>query len=186
MNLKNNYLTKITGVLFLIIAATLGVHEGRSLDAYKDSAGIVTICDGDTLNVQMGDKATPAQCDERLRQAVAKHAGGLKGLPEGLPDVVVLGSFDAAYNIGEYGFLSSTTYKHLLLRDYEAAGAAILKFKYLTITENGKHVKYDCSQLVKGAPNKVCYGLWLRRQWEAKAIGNKFSTVQEALAALPH
>lgn len=181
MSLKNNYLSKLTGVLFLSAAAILGVHEGRSLVAYKDSAGYVTICDGDTSNVKMGDVATPAECDARLKKAVEKHAVALAGLPDGLPDVVALGSLSLSYNIGTYGFKGAQVYKQLLLRDYKAAGQAALRWKFITV--NGK--KYDCSQLVNGKPNKVCYGLWLRRQWEAKAIGNEFKTVQEALAALP-
>lgn len=37
--------------------------EGRSLTAYRDPLGVVTICDGDTHGVKMGDVRTPAQCD---------------------------------------------------------------------------------------------------------------------------
>jgi GH24 family phage-related lysozyme (muramidase) len=181
MNQKNSYVAKAAGVLFMAIAAVVTVHEGRSLVAYKDSAGVLTICDGDTKDVRAGQKATPAQCDDRLRRSITEHAKGLDGLPAGLPDVVVLGSVDFTYNIGVQAMQGSSTYSSLLLRDYSTAGLNVLKWKYITV--NGK--KYDCSQLVHGAPNKVCYGLWLRRQWQARAIGNQFSSVQEALQALP-
>lgn len=197
MNLKNNYLTRAAGALFLSIAAVVGVHEGRSLTAYYDSANVLTICDGDTSNVRPGQKATHAECDDRLRKGIAAHAEALTGLPEGLPDVVVLGSVDLAYNIGVNGFKTSSVYKALAVKDYKAAGLAVLKWKYISqrtaprpglgweYNPKTKVWRFDCSQSISGAPNKVCYGLWQRRLWQAKAIGNEFKSPQEAVAAIP-
>jgi lysozyme len=51
-----------------ILLAFVPEKEGRSLPAYLDPLGKVTICDGDTHNVRLGDVATPQQCDERLVQ----------------------------------------------------------------------------------------------------------------------
>jgi len=197
MSLKSSYISRAAGALFLSIAAVVGVHEGRSLVAYYDSANVLTICDGDTRDVRPGQKATPAQCDERLRKGIADHARALDGLPEGLPDVVVLGSVDLSYNIGVYGFRSSSVKSALMLRDYKAAGKAVLKWKYISQKKapapakgwvyipGTKMWRFDCSQSIDGAPNKVCYGLWQRRLWQAKAIGNEFRSPQEAIAALP-
>lgn len=178
MPLKSNLLSKVTGALFGVIAIVIGVHEGRSLVSYQDSAGVWTICDGETLGVKKGQKATQAQCDDMLRKGIARHAEALQGLPQDLPDVVLLGAVDSAYNVGVYGFSSSTTKKCLANKDYTCASKNWLKWKYITLP-NGK--KFDCST----PGNKVCSGLWDRRQWQAKALGNQFKSVQEALAALP-
>lgn len=197
MSLKSSYITRAAGALFLSIAAVVGVHEGRSLVAYYDAANVLTICDGDTRDVQPGQKATPAQCDDRLRKGIADHAKALDGLPEGLPDVVVLGSVDLAYNIGVQGFANSSVRRALMLKDYRAAGRAVLQWKFIsqrkapapaagwTYNPKLKMWRFDCSQLLNGAPNKVCYGLWQRRLWQAKAIGNEFRSPQEAVAAVP-
>ena len=82
-----------------------------------------------------------------------------------------------AYNVGVTGFSNSSAKRYLISKQYKQAGQAVLQWKYITL--NGK--KYDCS--IKG--NKVCYGLWKRRLWQSKAIGNEFKSVQEAVAALP-
>lgn len=177
MALKSNLLSRITGTLFGVIAVVVGVHEGRSLVSYQDSAGVWTICDGETLGVKRGQKATEAQCDDMLRKGIARHAEALRDLPQGLPDVVLLGAIDSAYNVGVYGFRGSTSAKCLANKDYECAARNWLRWKYITV--NGK--KFDCST----PGNKVCAGLWERRKWQAKALGNQFKSVQEALAALP-
>jgi len=178
MPLKSNILSKVTGALFGVIAVVVGVHEGRSLVSYQDSAGVWTICDGETLGVKPGQKATEAQCDETLRKGIARHAVALEGLPQDLPDVVLLGAIDSAYNVGVHGFSTSSSKKCLMNKDYSCASANWLRWKYITLP-SGK--KYDCST----PGNKVCSGLWQRRLWQAKALGNQFKSVQEALAALP-
>jgi lysozyme len=76
---------KAGGALALLIglvgAGTAGAligdirdDEGRRLHAYKDIGQIVTICDGDTHNVRMGQVATNAECDERTAQQLLIHA----------------------------------------------------------------------------------------------------------------
>lgn len=195
MPLKSKLVSRVAGVLFAAVVAVVGVNEGRSLVAYKDPAGILTICDGETLGVKAGEKRTEAQCDETLRKGIARHATALAGLPEDLPDAVLVGSLDLVYNIGTYGFSSSRVKKALAGRDYKAAGDAVLAWRYISQakapapalgwTYDGKRWRFDCSQSFNGKRNKVCWGLWERRQWQAKAIGNEFKTVQDAIAALP-
>jgi GH24 family phage-related lysozyme (muramidase) len=197
MSLKSSYISRAAGALFVTIAAVVGVHEGRSLVAYYDSANVLTICDGDTRDVKPGQKATPAECDDRLRKGIADHAKALDGLPEGLPDVVVLGSVDLSYNIGVYGFRGSEVYAQLMLRNYNAAANAVLRWRYISQSKApapaagwvyspaSKKWRFDCSQILNGAPNKVCYGLWKRRLWQSQAIGNQFKSLQEAVTAVP-
>lgn len=184
MSLKSKVIGAIAGTTLLGggITSVVQHNEGYSNVAYKDSAGVWTICYGETKGVYKGLYLTRKQCDTQLVQSITEHAEALSGLPDGLPDVVILGSIDMSYNTGVYGFKNSTQKKHLMQKDYAKAGQAVLAWRYITLP-NGS--KYDCSQLVNGKPNKVCWGVWERRQWQSKAIGNQFKTVQEAVAALP-
>lgn len=176
MPLKSKLVSRAAGALFGLIAVVVGLNEGRSLVSYQDPVGVWTICDGETLGVKPGERRTEAQCDATLRKGIARHAEALHGLPEDLPDAVLIGAVDLTYNIGVYGFQSSTVKRALAEKDYKAAGAAVLRWRYVTIGTR----KFDCSQ-----PNKVCSGLWKRRLWQAKAIGNQFPSAQAAVAALP-
>ncbi len=168
------------GGLLVAASAIVSYNEGYKEVAYRDSADVWTICYGETKNVKPGQVKNKAQCDAQLVESLKLHGSVLNDLPKDIPPVVALGSLDMAYNIGVSGFNNSTAKKWILLRDYKRAGEAVLSWRY--ITRNGK--KYDCSQLVHGKPNKVCWGLWERRQWEAKAIGNQFETPEKAIAAL--
>lgn len=175
--------TKIVGALAAstllgsALLTSLTSLEGTEYTAYFDSAGVLTICSGDTTNVRKGQRASPSECRQRLKDGIAQHANALRGLPESLPDAVVLGAVSNVFNIGEYGFNNSSQKKCLARGDYACAKAATLRWRYITV--NGR--KFDCST----PGNRVCWGLWERRQWEARAMGNEFKTVQEALAALP-
>lgn len=179
MSLRNKIVGSLAGASLLGggITAVIQNNEGYSSTAYRDSAGVPTICYGETKGVQMGQKRSLSDCQKQLIQSAGEHSKALVGLPESLPDVVLLGSLDMAYNVGVSGFSNSMVKRELKRGDYRAAGQAVLQWKYITI--NGK--KYDCS--IKG--NKICYGLWKRRLWQSKAIGNEFKSVQAAVAALP-
>ena len=182
MSLKNKIAAAVLGASLLggSITTVVKHNEGYSTSAYKDSAGVWTICYGETKGVFKGMYATQKQCSVQLVQSITEHAKALEGLPESLPDVVVLGSIDMTYNIGVYGFKNSTVKQLLMKKDYAAAERAVLAWRYITV--NGK--KYNCSQLVNGKPNKVCWGLWERRQWQAKAIGNRYDSLESAVNAL--
>lgn len=182
MSLKNKIAAALlsAGLLGGGITTVVKHNEGYSQTAYKDSAGVWTICYGETKGVYKGLYYTRKQCDEQLVQSIKEHSKALQGLPEDLPDVVVLGSLDMVYNIGISGFNNSTVKQYLMHKDYTAASRAVLSWRY--ITRNGK--KYDCSQLINGKPNRVCWGLWERRQWQSKAIGNQYGSVQSAVNAL--
>lgn len=197
MPLKSKLVSRAAGAMFGFIAAVVGVHEGRSLIAYLDPVGVWTICDGETQGVKPGETRTEAQCDATLRKGIARHAEALAGLPEGLPDAVLVGAVDLTYNIGTGGFRSSRVYKALAVQDYKTAGAAVLAWRFVSQTKapapalgwtynsKTKRWQFDCSQSFNGKRNTVCWGLWERRQWQAKAIGNQFKSAQDAVLALP-
>lgn len=179
MSISNKVKAALAGATLLggSITAVIQHNEGLSLTAYKDSAGIPTICYGETKGVQMGQEVTLTQCQERLIQSAGEHAKALDGLPMTLTDVQLLGALDLTYNIGVSGFKNSTVKRKLIQGDNKGAAQAVLAWRYITV----KGKKYDCS--VKG--NKVCYGLWKRRVWESLAIGNEFKSMQAAVAAMP-
>lgn len=183
MNISSKVKTALASatVLGASITAVIQHNEGLSLKAYTDSAGVPTICYGETKGVSMGQTATLTQCKQQLIQSAGEHAKALDGLPMSLTDVQLLGALDMTYNIGVSGFRNSTTKRKLMQGDTKGAAQAVLSWRYITV----KGKKYDCSTLVKGKPNKVCWGLWERRQWEAKAIGNEYKSMQAAVAAMP-
>lgn len=166
-----------TGLMHAALVTVVQHNEGYSERAYQDGAGVWTICYGETKGVTASQTHSKAQCDAQLQASLGEHAVALVGLPEGLPDVAVLGALDMAYNIGVEGFASSTAKARLAQKDYRGAADAVLRWKYITV--NGQ--KFDCSTF----GNTLCYGLWKRRLWQASAIRGDYKTVQEALAALP-
>lgn len=174
----NPWIKRITGasILALATAGVVKLNEGYSESSYYDSAGVLTICHGETKGVKVGEVRTKAQCDTQLQESLSEHAKVFDGIPASPPDVVALGVIDMAYNVGVYGFNTSKVKKAIIRGDYTQASKEVLSWKY--ITRNGK--KYDCS--IPG--NKVCYGLWKRRVWQSQAIGNQFKNPQEALEAL--
>jgi GH24 family phage-related lysozyme (muramidase) len=187
-------MSRIAGTLFACCAAVVMYNEGYKEVAYKDSAGIYTICYGETNGVRQGQVSTKAACDKQLNASINSHSAALVGLPEGIPDVVLVGALDVAYNIGVTAFRESSIYSALLLRNYEDAGKAILMYKYITVNPKkypdailagAARNKYDCSQFVQGKPNTVCYGLWRRRMWQSQAVSNKYETPEVAVRMLP-
>lgn len=169
----------IMGAGFAAASTIIMVNEGYRETSYKDGAGVWTICYGETKGVTEGMRKTKEQCTAQLKESMKTHSKALEGLPDSTPKVVVLGSLDFAYNAGVSGFNNSTIKRYLLEGDYENAGKAVLAWRYITITKNGKKVKFDCS--VKG--NKRCWGLWERRLIQSDMIGNRIS-VEEALRRL--
>lgn len=163
-------------VFLAAVAGTIGYNEGYKTTAYLDSAGVPTVCYGSTKDVTHPSKVSDAECKVRLANDLELHVQALGGLPNDLPDTVLLGSTDMAYNIGVHGFKNSSVYTALKNHDYTQASKNVLKWRYITV--NGK--RYDCS--IKD--NKVCYGLWKRRLWQSAAIGNTFKTLDEATGAL--
>lgn len=197
MSLRTKVIAALTGATMLggAITGVVKHNEGLSLTAYKDSAGIPTICYGETKGVKMGQRATLSDCKKQLIQSAGEHAKALDGLPTQLSDVSLVGSIDFIYNVGVAGFNGSAVKQHLKNLDYAAAGEAVLGWRYISkyqqkspgagwVHKGGNRWTFDCSQYINGKRNKVCWGLWERRQWQSKAIGNQYKDVGAALAGL--
>lgn len=197
MSLRTKVIAALTGATMLggAITGVVQHNEGLSLTAYKDSVGVPTICYGETKGVKMGQRATLSDCQRQLIESAGAHAKALDGLPMQLSDVALVGSVDFIYNIGVAGFNSSAVKRHLKSLNYAAAGKAILDWRYISkyqqkspgigwVYKGSNRWTFDCSQYINGQRNKVCWGLWERRQWQSKAIGNQYKNVNAAAAAL--
>lgn len=197
MSLRTKVIAALTGTTMLggAITGVVRHNEGLSLSAYKDSAGVPTICYGETKGVKMGQRATLSDCQKQLIESAGAHAKALDGLPMQLSDVALVGSVDFIYNVGVAGFNGSSVKRHLKNLDYAAAGKAVLGWRYISkyrqkspgigwVYKGSNRWTFDCSQYINGQRNKVCWGLWERRQWQSKAIGNQYKNVNAAVAAL--
>ncbi len=97
-----------------VAAYVIPIFEGREHQAYLDVGNVPTICEGDTNNVQMGDVATDAECDERTRREIYRIDRIIDRyvkVPLRPYQRAALISF--IYNVGEGAFKSSTLLKKL-------------------------------------------------------------------------
>lgn len=197
MSLRTKVIAALTGATMLggAITGVVQHNEGLSLTAYKDSAGIPTICYGETKGVKMGQRAALSDCQKQLIESAGEHAKALDGLPVQLSDVALVGSVDFIYNVGVAGFNGSAVKRHLKNLDYAAAGKAVLDWRYISkyqqkspgtgwVYRGDNRWTFDCSQYINGQRNRVCWGLWERRQWQAKAIGNRYDSIESAVNVL--
>ena len=131
MNLRNKIaIGALTGVLGMT-GAVVSWFEGRSLVAYLDPVGIPTICEGVTLGVKLGDRATPAQCDQLLQRELRVALTAVdRQVRVPLPDTrrAALASF--VYNVGERQFSSSTLLRLLNAGDARGACAQLSRWVY--------------------------------------------------------
>jgi lysozyme len=114
------------GAAIALAAAIIAPWEGRELRAYRDIVGVPTICFGETRGVQMGDVATPAECDTMLARGVAEFERAIRPcLPATLPDQTRAAFVSAAYNIGSAGFCRSSMSRKALAGDLFGACEAL-------------------------------------------------------------
>lgn len=120
--------------------------EGKENRAYKDVAGIVTICYGHTgPDVKMGMVKTDAECDALFISDVKKHQAPITtGHKANCIGNVLLNynQRDAVtsfiFNVGNGAFCASTMARKLKASDFE--GAALEFPKWNKSTVNGKKV----------------------------------------------
>jgi lysozyme len=128
------------------------VHEGRRLQAYADSGGVWTICDGITRGVKMGHVATHEECDKRLAEELSHAAAVIdRKVTVPMPATRRAALIDLVYNVGEGNFSRSTLLKKLNNGDVIGACEQIMRWMYVA----GK----DC----RIRANK-CFGIVRRRE----------------------
>ncbi len=153
MDKKATVPASILCVALAIASCFIPQHEGNSLKAYQDVAGVYTICGG-VAYVRPGATATAAECKSMTNSTIAKFMTQVVQLvPADTPAEILAADTSFAYNIGIVGFSGSSTRKlqndhkwrescDAMLRWYEAGG------KDCRIRENN------------------CAGVWNRRNDE--------------------
>ena len=106
-------------------------HEGVRHAAYLDAVNVPTICYGSTRKVYIDQRATPAECEERLLED-ATYAG--RGVARGVKVKLTQGQYDAlvsfVFNVGETQFYRSTLLRKINAGDCRGAGAEFDRWVY--------------------------------------------------------
>lgn len=144
----------LAGIVGVTAAAMLYTsiprEEGTELRAYRDIAGVWTICSGDTADVQPGQVATAQECRERLERQLIAHAEPVMRctprLREEGRDYQRAAAVSLAYNIGVGAYCRSTVDRRFDAGDWRGGCDAILMWDK--------------------AGGRVVRGLQLRRQRE--------------------
>ena len=90
--------------------------EGDRPDAYRDIAGVWTVCVGHTATAAPGQRKTPAECTALLRRDLAEHDRGLVAcVGREMPPQVHAAMLSLAFNVGVRALCHSGT--AALLRD---------------------------------------------------------------------
>lgn len=152
---------------FIAIVSREGYTETAVIPTRNDrpTVGFGSTFHADGTPVRLGDRTTPARA---LHTAQAHIAGEEKRFRASLPGVsLTQGEYDLyldfTYQYGTANWQGSSMRRQLLVGNYRAACDALLQWK--------RAGGYDCSTLVNGQPNKVCWGVWDRqRERHAKCI----------------
>ena len=111
----------------------------------------------DGTPVKIGDTTNPVRALVTMKAHIDKEeAAFIRSLPgtelhQGEYDIYM----KFAYQFGTGNWWKSSMRQRILVSDYKGACDALLAYRFAA--------KYDCSTLVNGKPNKICYGVWTRQ-----------------------
>lgn len=119
---------KVTSALIALIAT----FEGVSYYAYRDPVGIPTICFGETRGVKMGMKATPEQCDAKLKQRLVEFETDLRNcMPiDSVSDNPYMAIMSLSYNVGSNRVCNSSIGKYVKQGNIPSACNEFSKWVY--------------------------------------------------------
>lgn len=138
-------------------------------EAYTSSAVIPTKGDvptvgfGSTVHedgtrVRMGDTTTPHRALVKAAAHVSKEEAAFRASLPGA--YLTQGEFDVymdyTYNFGIGNWRASSMRREIMAGRYTQACDALLRYRY--------SAGYDCSTMVDGKRNRVCWGVWDRQQ----------------------
>ena len=134
-SLRNKLIAGAGGSAMLIASLFLGGKdgvEGRKYQAYKDVAGVWTVCDGHTGTDIIRDKTyTDEECDRLLwedLQPAKRTVDNLVKVPLGEYQRAALYSF--VFNVGSDAFSKSTLLKKLNIGDQRGACEEMRRWVY--------------------------------------------------------
>ncbi|PVB61594.1 lysozyme [Labrenzia sp. 011] len=116
--------TRLAGAVGAAAIALVGAWEGLRLSAYRDVAGVPTVCYGETRGVVLGDRHSKAECDAMLLSSLRKHEAGMRRClkaPDAIPARSYVAFVSLTYNIGVGAFCRSTAAKRLNRGDVRGA-----------------------------------------------------------------
>lgn len=126
---------KIASVVSVAIGLSVGLVaslEGYSPTPYRDVAGILTECYGNTHGVKLGTVKTQEECQAILETEIGRIAQVLiKDQPNHNPNTLASG-ISFVYNVGDGAYRKSTYRKKLLDGDFEGACYELNKWVYIT------------------------------------------------------
>jgi GH24 family phage-related lysozyme (muramidase) len=129
---KKAKLTRAAGLAALIAIPAEGLRQY----AYYDPVGILTVCYGDTSNVEKGKKYSLEECKARLETDMLESVKTVEQCAPDLPEGVLAAFSDAVYNIGPTVACDrskSTAAKLLSAKNYEEACNQLPKWNKATL-----------------------------------------------------
>ncbi|AEP36239.1 lysozyme [Taylorella asinigenitalis] len=123
--INKHILPYITSGAVVLATSTVSYYEGRRYTPYLDVAGVLTVCDGITKDIE-NKVYTDKECDELLKKELDKSFAIVKKyvkVPLSETQKAALASF--VYNVGEGSFARSTLLKKLNKGDYITACAEL-------------------------------------------------------------
>ena len=147
-----------SAALAIALLADIRADEGRRIHAYRDLAGIVTICDGDTAGVSPGESATDAECDARTARRLADHArpviACVPALREAGREPQLRASVRFAYNVGTAAFCRGSVGTRMRAGDWRGGCNAMLLYDKARV--NGRLRRIRGLTLRRQRENAVC------------------------------
>lgn len=105
---------------------TVKKWEGRRNDPYYDIAKVLTVCDGETANVEMR-RYSNKECDALLNASLERHARPiLQCLPPSAPVPLKAAFVSFGYNVGVTAACGSTAAKKARAGDFRGACDGLL------------------------------------------------------------
>ncbi|EAA7567785.1 lysozyme [Salmonella enterica subsp. enterica] len=134
-SLRNKIIAAMGGGAIAIAAAMLGGHdglEGRRYVAYRDVAGVITVCDGHTgKDIVPGRRYTDAECDALLNKDLARVKAQVDPLIKvSISETERAALYSFAYNVGPGAFARSTLLKKLNAGDHAGACNELKRWTY--------------------------------------------------------
>lgn len=114
--------------------------EGRRLDPYYDIARVLTVCYGETVNIQ-NRRHTPAECTAMLDASLPKYGRAVQTcLPSWTPVYTLAAFIVFAYNVGSSAACGSTAAKRVRAGNVAGGCDALTMWNKVTNPITGKLV----------------------------------------------